>query len=411
PMAQPTSPQVGGDPQLNGPAGSNQVVATPDAVTSATPRIIAWQIKNIISQVRPGVVGICVGSTGQAPPWQQGWEIINPAGSWSVGSGFVVHSQGYIITNYHVVAAGGQIKVSVFSANGYKDYPARLVQADQNNDLALLKINSPQPLVSVPVGDSNKVRVGDQVIAIGNPFGLSQTVTKGIISARRKMLPMGNRTMHNLFQSDVPINPGNSGGALFNLNGEVIGVNVAIYSPVESVYTGVSFAIPINQAKALFGNYMDLTTQPVNYQWVANSVGNQVPQNVVGQSGRCYVWPTAVRPGTVSPIKPPRKKITPSPGEGIEELAWLGIDVVPDPAGPEVDEIEGISPMEAGLQAGDIIKKVNGCPTPEIYAFKDAIKKVPLKVGQGVVLDIHRPRNNKDLFISFRLKKWDLQGR
>ena len=112
-----------------------------------------------------------------------------------------------------------------------------------------------------------------------------------------------------------------------------------------------------------------------------------------------------------------QNRIQPSPGEGIEELAWLGIDIVPENDANTaisevmVDEIEGVTPMEAGLQAGDIIRSVNGYQTPNIYEFKEAVKKVPLKVGQGVVLDVYRPRNSQSLYINFRLKEWDIRGR
>jgi len=383
----------------------------PDAATGATPRIIGW-VSNIVNQIKPAVVGICVGNTTQTPPWQQGWEVITPSGRRSVGSGVIVHPQGYVLTNYHVVALGGDIMISLFDEKGYKDYPAELIGGEREKDLALLKITSPgqqnQTFPSVPIGDSDKVAVGDKVIAIGNPFGLTQTVTSGIISARRKRLPIGGIVLHNVFQTDVPISPGNSGGPLLNLRGEVIGINTAIFSPVESVYTGVSFAIPVNQAKKLFGNFLDLTTKvkipsttrPAGYEFVKGNQAN-------------YKYVQAV----AQPKSPLQNRIQPSPGEGIEELAWLGIDIIPendaDTTTSEiaVDEVEGITPMEAGLQAGDIIRSVNGYPTPNIYAFKEAIKKVPLKEGQGVVLDVYRPRNDQSLYINFRLKKWDLQGR
>jgi len=382
----------------------------PDAATGATPRIIGW-VSNIVNQVKPAVVGICVGNTTQTPPWQQAWEIITPSGRRSVGSGVIVHPQGYVLTNYHVVTSGGDIVISLFNAKGYEDYPAELIAGERQKDLALLKIASPgqqnQTFPSVPIGDSDKVAVGDKVIAIGNPFGLTRTVTGGIISARRRRLPIGGIVLHNVFQTDVPISPGNSGGPLLNLRGEVIGINTAIFSPMESVYTGVSFAVPINQAKKLFGNFLDLTTKvkmasaslPAGYEFVKQNQPN-------------YRYVAAAQPKS-----PLRNKIQPSPGEGIEELAWLGIDIVPEndadttTSEVAVDEVEGITPMEAGLQAGDIIRSVNGYPTPNIYEFKEAIKRVPLKEGQGVVLDVYRPRNNQSLYINFRLKKWDLRGR
>lgn len=393
------------------PVGISGGNVPPDAATGATPRIIGW-VSNIVTQVKPAVVGICVGNTAQTPPWQQGWEVITPSGRRSVGSGVIVHPQGYVLTNYHVVALGGDIMISLFDEKGYKDYPAELIGGEREKDLALLKIASPgqqnQTFPSVPIGDSDKVAVGDKVIAIGNPFGLTQTVTSGIISARRKRLPIGGIVLRDVFQTDVPISPGNSGGPLLNLRGEVIGINTAIFSPVESVYTGVSFAIPVSQAKKLFGNFLDLTTKvkipsttrPAGYEFVKQNQAN-------------YKYVQAV----AQPKSPLQNRIQPSPGEGIEELAWLGIDIVPEndanttTSEIAVDEVEGITPMEAGLQAGDIIRSVNGYPTPNIYAFKEAIKKVPLKEGQGVVLDVYRPRNDQSLYINFRLKKWDLQGR
>jgi S1-C subfamily serine protease len=211
--------------------------------------------------------------------------------------------------------------------------------------------------------------------------------------------------MDNLIQTDVPINPGNSGGALCTLRGQLIGINVAIYSPVDSVYTGVSLAIPVNEAKALFGGYMDFTQQPVDFVWPGTPRGSWPAQNAAKA-----VWDPEAAVANPARI-PVAKKIMPSPGEGIEELAWLGIDLVPESDGVEVDEVEGISPMEAGLQAGDILKSINGIPTPDMYAIKDAVKTVPLRTGQAVVLDVYRPRDNRRIFISFRMKKWDIRGR
>lgn len=393
------------------PAGQSGGDVTPAAVTGATPRIINW-VSDIIKQVKPAIVGICVGDTAQTPPWQQGWEVITPSGRRSVGSGVIVHPRGYVITNYHVVTLGGDVAISLFDEKGYKDYPAELIISERKKDLALLKIMTPpqQNLTFpfAPIGDSNKVEVGDKVIAIGNPFGLTQSVTNGIISARRRRLPIGGIVLHNVFQTDVPISPGNSGGALLNLQGEVIGITTAIYSPMESVYTGISFTIPINEAKKLFGNFLDLTNKaklpPVN-----RPAGYTFAEQ--RQPSFKYVAATS------KPKSPLQNRIQPSPGEGIEEIAWLGIDIVPEndanttTSEVAVDEVEGITPMEAGLQAGDIIRAVNGYPTPNIYEFKEAIKRVPIKEGQGVVLDVYRPRNAQPLYISFRLKRWDILGR
>ena len=376
----------------------------PDGVTGATPRVIALRIDSIIQSLRRSVVGVRGGGGGAAPLWTQALGAQPAPANWNMGSGVVIHPQGYIVTNYHVVALGPDVRVSVFTSGGFRDYPAVIISADPTKDLALLKINSPVPLTSIPIGDSDLARTGDQVIGVGNPFGLTQSVTKGIISAKRRSLVIGNRSMMNLIQTDVPISPGNSGGALCNLRGQLIGINVAIYSPKESVYSGVSLAIPVNEVKFLYGNYMDFTRQPPDFQPFVPPAGSQ-GQNVAN----------ITLPPDALVADPPRipfaKKIMPSPGEGIEELAWLGIDMTPEEEGVGIDEIEGISPMEAGLQAGDILKVLNGIPTPDMYALKEAIKTIPLRTGTAVVMDVYRPRDNRRIYISFRLKKWDIRGR
>jgi S1-C subfamily serine protease len=382
----------------------------------------------------------------------QGWEIITPSGLRSVGSGIIINPDGYVLTNYHVVALGNNIRVSLFETQqagnpgqpSYKDYPAQIVAAEPDNDLALLKIISNNQFVYAPIGDSDRVRVGDKVIGIGNPFGLTQTVTSGIISAKRDKLPIGGIFLRNVFQLDVPINPGNSGGALVNTLGEIIGVNTAIYSPADSIYTGVSFAIPINQAVALFGKYFDVAAKPANFRAIAlqqqpqqnalglgqnnylaiqgNKVGpSQTPVLNTGVPPTVFVQGNRVNPVPGQPAPPPINvlvnKIQPSPGEGIEEIAWLGIDLVPDndanttTSEIEVDEIEGITPMEAGLQAGDILKKINGYPTRNMYELKEVLKKIPLETGQGIVLEIERERNGQYKYISFKLHNYDLKGR
>ena len=373
--------------------------ASPAALTGGPAQ--AAPADNAVARLRPGVVGIRVGSGGTPP----GWQAATPAaGNWSVGSGVVIHPRGYIVTNYHVVAAGNTITISVFDPAGPQEYPAQLVTGDPVKDLALLKIAPSRPLLALPMGDSDLVRTGDQVVAIGNPFGLTQTVTRGIVSARRKTLIIGNNTMNNLLQTDVAINPGNSGGALCNLQGELIGINVAIYSPVESVSTGISFAIPVNQVKALFGPMIG-SAQPVNFQYVQAAQPGSYGQPVAAVGNAPFTGANPLR-------IPDFQRIMPSPGEGIEEIAWLGIDMTSEGNdGGEVDEIEGSSPMEAGLEAGDIIRKINGYPVTDMYALKDVIKKVPLDTGESVLMDVFRPRTNRNLFIGFQLKRWDIKGR
>jgi serine protease Do len=159
----------------------------------------------------------------------------------SLGSGFIIDKDGYIVTNNHVVAGAEEIKVKLDDGREFK---AKVVGRDEKTDLALLKISSLfKNLPVLPLGDSDKMRVGDWVIAVGNPFGLGHTVTQGIISATGRVI--GSGPYDDFLQTDAPINPGNSGGPLIDLKGEVIGINSAIIATGQ----GIGFAIPSNIAK------------------------------------------------------------------------------------------------------------------------------------------------------------------
>lgn len=161
------------------------------------------------------------------------------------GSGVIVTHEGHAITNHHVIAGQQQIQVTLHSG---KTYPAILIGEDSLLDIAVLKIQGDQPFVPLKLGDSTEVRVGQLVFAFGNPFGLGETVTKGIISAKERSLSDNQRDM---FQTDAAINPGNSGGPLVNLRGEIIGINAAIYTKDRENpgFQGVGFSIPSNDVK------------------------------------------------------------------------------------------------------------------------------------------------------------------
>jgi S1-C subfamily serine protease len=169
------------------------------------------------------------------------------------GSGFVIDKDGHILTNYHVIADARQVEVTLHNRKKYK---ATVVGTDQAHDLAVIQIKAPD-LVPAVLGDSRNLQVGQKVYAIGNPFGLAGTMTRGIVSSIRPVREPSGATIGDAIQTDAAINPGNSGGPLMNWHGEVIGINTMILSQVGQ-NAGIGFAIPINTAKAVLNDLMTL---------------------------------------------------------------------------------------------------------------------------------------------------------
>lgn len=166
----------------------------------------------------------------------------------SLGSGVIVDKRGFILTNNHVIEQADQIEVRL---SDKRRFTARVVGKDPKSDLAVIKIDTPDDLPVATLGDSSKIRIGEWAIAIGNPFGLNQTVTVGVISAVGRS-DVGITMYEDFIQTDASINPGNSGGPLLNLNGEVIGINTAIVATGQ----GIGFAIPINRAKQIIQHWL-----------------------------------------------------------------------------------------------------------------------------------------------------------
>jgi serine protease Do len=209
---------------------------------------------DLAERVLPSVVNIAVVSDArvEVPPDLRGTplerflrERRGRQQAQGAGSGFVIDSAGLVVTAQHVISNGGRIVVSL--QNG-QEYTARVVGSDDLTDLALLRVEARAPLPSVPWGSSGAMRVGQWVLAAGNPFGLGGTVTAGIVSARGRNIGAG--PYDDFLQTDAPINPGNSGGPLFNMAGEVIGINTAIYSP-SGASAGIGFAVPSDLARPL----------------------------------------------------------------------------------------------------------------------------------------------------------------
>ncbi|MFX4261390.1 trypsin-like peptidase domain-containing protein [Pelotomaculum propionicicum] len=219
--------------------GSSQV----DLLPGVGPETVA----DVVSQASPAVVKIStrVTARGSGNPFfddpffrQFFGEPSRQQQQEGLGSGFIISKDGYILTNEHVIEGANEISVTVTGFD--KGLGAKIVGADTNLDLALLKIEAGADLPFLALGNSDQIRVGNWVIAIGNPYGLDHTVTTGVISAKGRPISVEDRQYENLLQTDASINPGNSGGPLLNLKGEVVGINTAISSEAQ----GIGFAIP-----------------------------------------------------------------------------------------------------------------------------------------------------------------------
>lgn len=272
----------------------------------------------------------------------------------SLGSGFLISSDGDIVTNHHVIADADEIMVKL---NDNKEYPAKLIGSDQKTDIALLKIEAKTSLPFVKLGDSAKARVGDNIIAIGNPFGLGGTVTAGIISSKSRDIDIINGGLiDDYIQTDAAINGGNSGGPMFNMNGEVIGVNTAILTP-SGTNIGIGFAIP------------------------SNTVQNIVKQ--LKSSGKIERGRLGIR----------IQELTPEMADGLgikqEEGAILA-GVEPGSAGEK-----------AGLKAGDIITEFNKQPVKSVRKLQIMVAETPVNKE----VEIKVIRNSKEVIIKAKIEE------
>jgi serine protease Do len=169
----------------------------------------------------------------------------------SIGSGIIIHEDGYIVTNAHVVASGAQLGATLLDGT---EHEARVIGRDNDRDLAVIKIDAVTPLKPISMGHSSDIMIGEQAIAVGNPVGLHNTVTVGVVSALHRELEIGGRVVYrDVIQTDASINPGNSGGALLNILGELIGINTAIRSDAQNI----GFAIPVDQLREILPSVLD----------------------------------------------------------------------------------------------------------------------------------------------------------
>ncbi|MBF0560737.1 MAG: trypsin-like peptidase domain-containing protein [Alphaproteobacteria bacterium] len=268
--------------------------------------VVAMSLRNSVVNVSVSRPGASVAATPMAPvtqaPGNNGGDLqfATPLVGGvieNIGSGVIIRSDGYVLTNYHVVRGSPTAFVTVFDDIGTQRYNADVVKMDESLDLALLKIKPKAPLIPAPLGDSDRVRLAEDVITIGSPFGLDQSVSRGIVSSLRKALVIEGVTHANLFQTDAAINQGNSGGPLVNVDGQVIGINTAIYTPTGA-FSGVGFAIPSNQARKFVETAIVLPTTQAIAQAAAMQGGGGV-----GVAG------PAILAGAPSPHTDGREKI------------------------------------------------------------------------------------------------------
>ncbi|HKI48597.1 MAG TPA: trypsin-like peptidase domain-containing protein [Desulfobacteria bacterium] len=268
----------------------------------------------------------------------------------SLGSGFIINEQGYILTNAHVIHNATDIRVVL--SEGRREYPAKIVGADRVTDTALIRIESDQLLTPLPLGNSDRLRIGEMVLAIGNPLGLRHSVTSGIVSATERISPGLNEKLVDFIQTDSAINPGNSGGPLVNLHGEVVGINTAMVTQAHSI----GFAIPINTVKKV------------------------MPMLVLGKTERGWLGIQAI------PLMPNKAFELKYPHEG-------GVLVV---------AVEKDSPAEkSGLKPDDIIIGLNGHSIGRFLLLRREL----LSLSPGVQLSLTVFRDGATLEIKSTLEK------
>ena len=264
----------------------------------------------------------------------------------SLGSGVVVSPDGYIMTNNHVVEGATDVKVSFFNK---EEYPAKIVGTDKYTDVAILKIDK-KGLTALPFADSGRAEVGDVVLAIGEPFGLGQTVTMGIISAKGRA-GLGIERYEDFIQTDAAINRGNSGGALIDTRGELVGINTAILGGETGGNQGIGFAIPANLAR-------NIMNQILKSGKVTRGFMGILPQELTPEMAKAFGMPNA--------------------------------------RGVAVAQVETSSPAErAGLKVGDVITAVNGDPVEDVNTFR--LQVAGFAPGTTVHLKVARSGQTMDI--------------
>lgn len=304
-----------------------------------------------VHAVMPAVVNIRTEATirrRSADPWGFFFGIPRDYTTQSVGSGFVWASDGIIVTNNHVVEGASRIRVAF--ADG-REFDANVLGVDPDSDLAVLRVDAPN-LPSAPIGTSSDLLIGEPVIAVGNPFGLSGSVTTGVVSATGRSVPSEERgrTFTDFIQTDASINPGNSGGPLLNIEGRVIGINVAIYANAQ----GIGFAIPVDRARKIIDDL--LRFGEVQLAWLGISTATVTPEEA------------------------------------------LRLDVEAQRGAMVMRLFEGSPAARAGLRVGDVITAVNGRPIDSREAFNTQLATAA--AGRALRLNVVRGESGREVTVT-----------
>lgn len=333
---------------------------------------------------------------GFVPPFQKA------AGIESIGSGVLISGEGYIVTNYHVIKSAQSIRVTPLD-DKFNPLAAQVVKINTDMDLAVLKIAPAVKLQAARLGNSDLVRFGDWVLAVGSAFGFEQTVTAGIISGLGRNLTIEGRKMQNLFQTDCAINKGNSGGPLVNMDGEVIAINMAIYAP-NGVSAGVGFSIPINQVKL----FIDQSIGPGQVQNIAFQCPRVIApapfvisaNSRAGQNWVPFMPPVQVQAQGAVPVSfstDQSKDIVLVAGQPVTS-GWIGVLLSEEPGGLLVVDTKPGSPADtAGIQAGDLIVSCNGEGIKSILKFDGFIDKK--KTGQRIGVAVMRGNKRRVFYL------------
>jgi S1-C subfamily serine protease len=331
-------------------------------------------VNEIYEEAAPGVVQVNAVSGGADPtpvdPFTDPFSPLPQGPAAALGSGFIVDKAGHIVTNFHVIEAGDQVHVSFSNQD---TVVAEVVGTDPSTDLAVLKVDTDaSALTPLPLGDSDRVRVGDPVVAIGNPFGLDRTATAGIVSALQRYITAPNRfTIDHVIQTDAPINRGNSGGPLLNMRGQVIGVNTQIETGTTGAVgnVGIGFAVPSNTVK-------DVVAQILSTGRVSRAYLGITGQEITSALADGYNLP--VEEGVL-----------------VQSVASGGGAAK---AGLEAGDTQVVVAGQTYVLGGDIIVSLGGKKVTTVRELRDAIAEH--KPGDKIRLQVYRDGRKRSLTVT-----------